>query len=184
MQLFDQLQNWPPLLSAFLKAAGSSDIGTNICISGSASHSRHIKVLQNLIACKGAVNGLINVQLAVISLHRLLNEVSALTQMGLAIHQLTDNPRAKLTNQSECFIRPRTCLSTQTIYRPRRSVFNNDDYQYLLTYCKSSDKSELPLRLALFISPIYLLMPKCLHKLKRRVDFFSLIEVNYQPLYI
>lgn len=40
------------------------------------------------------------------------------------------------------------------------------------------DKLDLPLRLALFISPLFLLIPKSLHKLKGRVDVHELIEVR------
>jgi hypothetical protein len=51
----------------------------------------------------------------------------------------------------------------------------------------NSDKSELPLQvhLALFISPLFLLIPKSLHKLKGRTDMFEVMEVHsYTSIYI
>lgn len=87
------LKGWPTLLSKFNQIISypSSIIGTisstdttsnelsQETLSGSNegySLNRHLSVLEKLTSCKGAMATLINMQLAVISLHRLLNQVS------------------------------------------------------------------------------------------------------------
>lgn len=79
LQLFDRLQNWPSLLSTFSAATRSpfAIIVTDPNSTEASPHSRHMAVLKNLMDCRGGVAGLINVQLAVISLHRMLTDVSS-----------------------------------------------------------------------------------------------------------
>lgn len=86
LQLFDRLQKWPSLLSTFIAAIHSpfAIIVTNPNSPEESPHSRHIAVLKNLMDCRGGVAGLINVQLAVISLHGMLTSVSAVMPIGLA----------------------------------------------------------------------------------------------------
>lgn len=60
-----------------------------------------------------------------------------------------------------------------------RSDFTPEDMAYMDAFCSGSDKMEIPLRLALFISPIYLLVPKLLHKMKGRIDIFEVMDVSF-----
>lgn len=56
--------------------------------------NRHVAVLKNLVSAKRAIAALINVQMAVISLHRMLNEVCRLILIGSdspAIYRLITN---------------------------------------------------------------------------------------------
>lgn len=77
-----RVHEWPDLLRKF-----SHIISAPNPIAGKISHDdtqssedsglkRHLAVLNSLASCKEATTGLINIQLAVISLHRLLNQVS------------------------------------------------------------------------------------------------------------
>ena len=54
--------------------------------------------------------------------------------------------------------------------------------EQLKKYCSSTDKLELPIRLAFFLSPIILLIPKSIHKLKGRIDIFDVMEVSYDKI--
>jgi hypothetical protein len=99
-------------------------------------------------------------------------------QIGL---RLTNYLRVRLTERSKW----RQVLEYETLHHSNSlnnsgnaSGFSHDDLEYLRIVASSSDKLEVPLRLALFISPLFLLIPKSLHKLKRRVDFFEVIEVR------
>ncbi|KAF8812613.1 hypothetical protein BYT27DRAFT_7207620, partial [Phlegmacium glaucopus] len=141
IQLFNHLHTWPSLLTTFRHAIGLSNI--SVIQSGEVSSAhRHVAILRNLVAHKGASSAFVNIQLAVISLHRLLIDSEIDRTDGNA------------------------------------SGFSHDDLEYLRIVASSSDKLEVPFRLALFISPLFLLIPKSLHKLKRRVDFFEVIETQ------
>jgi hypothetical protein len=80
-QLFDRLEDWPPLLTNFRPSSTMLSAEANSL--QPASLTKHVAVLKNLIACRGVLSSLINVQMAVISLHRMLNNVSALMLIGL-----------------------------------------------------------------------------------------------------
>lgn len=68
------------------------------------------------MSCRGGTTSLINIQLAVISLHRMLTEVSELMLIDLAIYQLTNNPSAKSTNQSEFLKKGKANLLTHSTH--------------------------------------------------------------------
>lgn len=97
LQLMERVHNWPDILSKFANIISTPNLimgtitdtndptipNTNEAMKATHSGSkeglglkRQIAVLQNLLACKGVTTSLINMQLAVISLHRLLNQVS------------------------------------------------------------------------------------------------------------
>lgn len=58
------------------------------------------------------------------------------------------------------------------------SIHSEDDIDYVQNFCGNIDKSQLPLRLALFISPLYLLVPKLLHKTTGRAELLEVMEVS------
>jgi hypothetical protein len=104
-----RLDNWPTLLFKFnnvmthtMKSISSSnDVTSNEVIKATLIHgnegpsfNRHIAVLQRLFSCKGTVTTFINLQLAVITLHRLLNQVSSLNLIALP-YLLKYNSRPK-----------------------------------------------------------------------------------------
>lgn len=89
----DRTQDWPELLLKFANTISKDNLIDNTNkndnddaeVSNSnevvATHSgikvnRYISVLNNLLSCKNATTTLINIQLTVISLHRLLNQVN------------------------------------------------------------------------------------------------------------
>jgi hypothetical protein len=51
--------------------------------------------------------------------------------------------------------------------------------EQLKNFCSSSDKLELPIRLAFFISPLFLFTTKSLHKVKGRIDIDNVMQVCY-----
>jgi hypothetical protein len=61
-----------------------------------------------------------------------------------------------------------------------RSDLTIEDIKYLEKFCSGSEKLELPLRLGLFISPLYLLIPISLHKMKGRIDIIDVMEVSFR----
>jgi hypothetical protein len=85
LQHYERLYDWRSLLSDFRTATGSSNpfIDPNNAVNETGSLNRHIMVLKKLKGCRGAVTSLINIQLAVISLHRMLNNVSLGFSIGL-----------------------------------------------------------------------------------------------------
>lgn len=57
--------------------------------------------------------------------------------------------------------------------------------EQLRKFSSNSDQRELPIRLALFISPLFLLHPKSLHKVKGRIDVVDVMQVRIrQFLYV
>jgi hypothetical protein len=62
-----------------------------------------------------------------------------------------------------------------------RPKYGKGDMEYLAKFCPNTDKSELPLRLALFLSPLYLLQNDLVYKKKGRADIFEIIEVGFRP---
>ena len=52
--------------------------------------------------------------------------------------------------------------------------------EQLNKFCSNSDKLELPIRLALFISPLFLLSQKSLHKMKGRIDIVDVMKVSFR----
>jgi hypothetical protein len=78
--LFDRLENWPPIVTEFGRVVATSVniVSTDINNKQPASLNKQITTLKKLMSSRAVGTSLINIQLAVISLHRLLNEVSPL----------------------------------------------------------------------------------------------------------
>lgn len=80
-----RVHNWPSLLLKIAPVLSSSNPVTadisngdsSVILSSGGKMNRLLRVLDNLATCKGVTSSLINVQLAVISLHRLLIQVSS-----------------------------------------------------------------------------------------------------------
>ena len=89
-----------------------------------------------------------------------------------------NNHRPELKNLSEFLIKSMPLFSITQIYP--RSDLTADQISYLNQFCNGADRDELPLHLALFLSPLYLLLPKSLHKMKGRIDIFDVMEVRFR----
>jgi hypothetical protein len=76
----DRLNNWPDLLTKFKLTAVLDPMATAQS-EGVASNAKHMKVLSSLVRHKVSTKVFINIQLAVIMLHRMVTEVRALPQI-------------------------------------------------------------------------------------------------------
>lgn len=97
LQHFEQLEHWPSVLTSF-RISQQPSLFIKGKFSERGSQNRHIAVLKYLMACKGAAAGLVNIQLAVISIHRMAIGVSALMPISVAINGLINNPSCKMNN--------------------------------------------------------------------------------------
>jgi hypothetical protein len=78
---------------------------------------------------------------------------------------------------SEYYRKARTDYTILLFNRPNQSNINREDMKFLDGFCSDAAKLELPLRLAMFVSPLFLLIPKSLHKSKRRIDALEVTQV-------
>ncbi|KAF8805474.1 hypothetical protein BYT27DRAFT_7258195 [Phlegmacium glaucopus] len=139
LENLERLHNWPELLTKFQLTATLDPMATTQS-DGVASNAKHMKVLSNLVRHKASTRVFINIQLAVITLHRMVTESQ---------FDLSEGPSSMLLNESG---------------------LSAEDQMLLENFFTQSDKPELALRLALFVSPLTLLIPKSLHKV--RTDYF------------
>lgn len=57
-----------------------------------------------------------------------------------------------------------------------------DGMEQLRQFSSNSEKLELPIRLALFVSPLFLLTPKSLYKVKGRIDIGDVMQVCFREI--
>jgi hypothetical protein len=124
-----------------------------------------MKFLSQLVHRKGDATIFVNIQLAAMSLHRILDRRTDISFSFADELQDLATPQEGPSNILWVFrmlIYPE--LFFTPVHRLNEESLTEEEQETLRPILAQSDKLDTPLRLALFVSPLCLLLPKSLHK--------------------